>query len=353
MELLTASKLSLWIRRILVALICFNGLVILYVNVPNLFTKSSFIEKVRFNIPLSWQQFQKPPPDGYHELAIEQEKMYQLKDFPRVPEGKILDPDDFKYELYPACLTDGSSHTFYVLSDIRSAASRNLVRKLMFPNSPDRWTTNLLFVISATQQQIDKQDLTIERLQYNDLIVIIKPDNLVRQPEIAAALDHAANCEHNTEGVRRHLVFTTDDYFWFSESVREFFLSDLDHADENVGVIIGNIDFGHMDPVEAGSVLPPKCSAAGCLLSKNTVQSLSNAISTKIYHDNPMTYLSLLAHYVNMQNREMKVPELVIQHHADQRFWNKNSLKNARHGFDCDLLNFPAKFYSIYRRKCE
>ena len=100
MELLTASKLSLWIRKILVALICFNGLVILYVNVPNLFTKSSFIEKVRFNIPLSWQQFQKPPPDGYHELAIEQEKMYQLKDFPRVPEGKILDPDDFKYELY-------------------------------------------------------------------------------------------------------------------------------------------------------------------------------------------------------------------------------------------------------------
>ena len=124
----------------------------------------------------------------------------------------------------------------------------------MFPNSPDRWTTNLLFVISATQQQIDKQDLTIERLQYNDLIVIIKPDNLVHQPEIAAALDHAANCEHNTEGVSRHLVFTTDDYFWFSESVREFFLSDLDHADENVGVIIGNIDFGHMEPGEAESV---------------------------------------------------------------------------------------------------
>ena len=155
----------------------------------------------------------------------------------------------------------------------------------------------------------------------------------------------------------RHILITTDDYFWFSDSLSSFLLADIENLPNELGLMMGDLNYGNEDSYYENQMLPPKCGNGACVLTKTTIQKLHEVLEENfsnkqvLYFNDHMTYLSLLVWKINERFQSGEDTQLKIQYHSDKRFWNGH--ESDVDNLTCLKFNFPIKIYKKYQEMCE
>jgi hypothetical protein len=348
----TSYGLQQKLMPILFALVIINIVLFTFLSLPNLY-KTSFIEKTRFNIPYSWQKYHKKQSLNYKLPKIDNSLFLVNQD--------KLHVELYKYALYGACRTNEQSFTVYILTTVDNYEGRDKFRTKWIQNRPETYDSeSLIFVMILEEKQDDDEipdKLFLEHRMHDDLLVIWNEPGIVNKPEISAIISHASECETNMEDYSRHILITTDEYFWFSDSLENFLLADVQNLQGELAIMMGDINFGDEDNVLNGQVLPPKCGEGACVITKNAVQKLSEVSQEKfegdkmIYFDDHMTYLSLLVHKINERFESAEDTQLKIQYYSDRRFWSWHESDVDK--LTCLTFNFPIKIYGKYQDMCE
>jgi hypothetical protein len=348
---------------VLFAIVIINVVLFTFLSVPDLY-KTSFIEKTRFNIPYSWQKYHNKQPANFKLPELD---LKNIKNTQFLTNSESLLVELYKYALYAGCRTNDQSFTAYILTEPDNYEARDKFRTKWTENRPEVYDSeSLIFVMVLEEFDDDEipEKLFLEHRMHDDLLVIWNEPGIVEKPEISAILSHAAECEQNMEDYSRHILLTTDEYFWFSDSLESFILADVDYLPSELAVMIGDVNFGDEAHVLNGNLLPPKCSDGACVITKNAVQKLHEVsqelIGVKsegkvekkvIYFDDHMTYLSLLVHKINKNFEKGVDKQLKIQYHSDKRFWSWHESDTDK--LTCLNFNFPMKIYGKYKDMCE
>lgn len=364
----TSYGLQQKLMPVLFAIVIINVVLITFVSLPNLY-KTSFIEKTRFNIPFSWQKYHKKQPINFKlpELDLQNIKSDQF-----LTNHESLLVELYKYALYAGCRTNEQTFTVYILTEPDNYEARDKFRTKWTENRPEVYESeSLIFVMVLEEFDDDEipERLFTEHRMHDDLLVIWNEPGVVGKPEISAILSHAAECEQNMDDdYSRHILLTTDEYFWFSDSLESFILADVENLPSELAVMMGDVNFGDEAHLFNGNLLPPKCSDGACVITKNAVQKLHEVSQEVIevndmnhdggqmeqkviYFDDHMTYLSLLVHRINKNFEKGEDKQLRIQYHSDKRFWSWH--KSDSDKLTCLTFNFPMKIYGKYKDLCE